>query len=327
MADSQRLTSWLLENSERLNLQATEFTWPREWGMAELFDFQITIEIQGQTFIGRGTATNEDTALVKAGAEAIERAFCTGHGISTLGVAVQTDEHQARVNSLNELFERDAFFSHYYLRKPFAVFDSAEVKELKDRFSPVFEKLHARNIACRFFEAGSSLQPVILCIMSGINAQPQFGGVIGLGSNDNLAAATLSAFLEAARNVANVIDSNSVDQISEQEFSKLKKPRSIDRQRLSKNIDYWKSIEFLFPLVRDDAEVLRSELGVGHVELMICPFEELKTAPVFVCRAKFDEQDLLRPLDKSPTSISRLKKITGNNLTEADLESKPHFLG
>jgi hypothetical protein len=327
MADSQGLTSWLLENSENLNLQATEFTWPQEWGISDLFDFQVTIEIQGQTYVGRGTATNNDTAFLKAGAEAIERAYCGGHRISTLGVAVHTDDRQAKINSQNELFERDAFFSHYYLRKPFTVFDGIEVTQLKDRWSKAFEKFHSQGIECRFFEAGSSIQPVVLCIISGITAQPQFGGIIGLGSSDNIAIATQSAFFEAVRNAANIIQSNSVDQMSEQEFSKLKNPRSLDRQRLSKNVEYWRGVEFLFPRAGVGADILRSDINFAQTEMLTCPFVELQTAPVVVCRAQFPNQDILRPRDKSPTSLSRLKQIAGNNLTEADLETTPHFLG
>src|SRR5579863_6964807 len=99
MADSKGLTSWLLDNAGPLDLRATELTWMRAWGLNDYHDLQVSIAIAGQSFTGRGTAASEELAFLKAGAEAIERAYCAAHGIYSVGVAAHTDEIAAQVNA------------------------------------------------------------------------------------------------------------------------------------------------------------------------------------------------------------------------------------
>jgi ribosomal protein S12 methylthiotransferase accessory factor YcaO len=305
MADSQKLISWLLNNSAELNLQVTECTWVRDWGLAGVFDFQVTLDLQGRTFTGRGTAPREELAFVKAGAEAIERAFCGGLEISTMGVAVHTSETLAGENAKRELIERDAFFGHYYSRASFMNLESDLIFKFEKKWAKTFRQLRDSKVDCRFYKAKSMLDPVIVCVFSGLDRDLKFGGIIGLGSSFHELEAMQAAFFEGLRNVAVNLNSESVDTISEIDFLKIEKPRSIDRQRLARNIDYWSGFKYLFDGSTAPAQSAKKLAAPINYYRLVNPYQELKEAPVFVCRAEFGEQ----------------------NLGNVVLETRPHFLG
>jgi hypothetical protein len=329
MADSQKLISWLLDNSEKLQLQATELTWVQEWNLSGVFDYQVEITIQDRIYKGRGTALTEELAFVKAGAEAIERAFCGGYGISSLGVAAHTDQVLAEKNAASELNERDAFFNHYYLKRSLDLLEDSKIHNFKNRWQSAFKKLATNRVDCQFFEAESDIESVVVCVMSGEKAQQKFGGIIGLGSNQSIDAALESAFLEALRNAASVLQDEGSEPFSINDFLNIEKPNSLDRQRLAMNVEYWSGVKNIFPLKAATATVFKRPTASVIFQNLICPFKELTSAPVVVCRAHFenDGTKLIRPYDKSPTTWARLQNYSKNKLTEADIENRPHFLG
>ena len=53
MAHSEKLSAWLLDNADRINLRVTEMTWVRDWNLKRLCDLQATIDVGGKTFVGR----------------------------------------------------------------------------------------------------------------------------------------------------------------------------------------------------------------------------------------------------------------------------------
>lgn len=328
MADSSKLIEWLGKSASRLNLQVTEFSWPREWRIPALNDMEVTIEIDGRAFVGRGTAHGEDLAVTKAGAEAIERAYCAGHGIHTIGVAVHTSEALARKNSVSELIERDAFFSHFYTKTPF-VPSLEENATLRKNYLGIFEAAESRGITIRFFQTRDSHQPVFLCVASGLAASPAWGGTVGLGSDEYEARAAEAAFLECARNIAAIIHENARHPLTTDAFAAIPDPSSVDRQRLALNGDYWKRVLHLFPENAADApggERPTTDASSWATERLPCPFRALEDAPLFVCRTRIDAP-LYRAQDRSPTTLRRLEAFTGSALRQDRLETLPHFLG
>jgi ribosomal protein S12 methylthiotransferase accessory factor YcaO len=305
MANSQKLISWLLNNSAELNLQVTEFTWVRDWDLVGVFDFQVTIELHGRTFTGRGTAPSEELAFLKAGAEAIERAFCGGLEISTMGVAVHTTESLAQQNAKRELVERDAFFGHYYSKTSFSNLENDLIFEFEQKWPNAFRQLRDSKVDCHFYKADSMLDPVLVCVFSGPNRASKFGGIIGLGSNSQKLEAMQTAFFEGLRNVAVNINLQTADAISEIDFLKIEKPRSIDRQRLARNIDYWSGFKHLFDGSTAPGQSAKKPAAPVNCYRLVSPYQELKEAPVFVSRAAFVDQ----------------------NLGNVVLETRPHFLG
>lgn len=337
MADSKKLADWLLENAERLDLRAKRFQWVEEWKLAGYCDLEVSIVVNGKTFIGRGTALGEDLAFVKAGAEAIERAYCAGHNIPSLGVAVHDAELLARENARSELIERDGFFCHFYTKTPFfnSSLHSAELKK-NYSFKYALAKLEDQKIELRLHQARTSGQPVFICTASGKSSKPAFGGIIGLGSNESNYESIRSSFLECMRNVAAIVSSERIDSCTEREFQTIRSPSAADRQRLSRNVEYWSTFDFLFPRDVGSPESTTNLLTESHkpapnmvTTKLDCPFPELKGAPIFVYRASLGESygSLISEMDRSPTTMARLSEFLGRPILHEELETRPHFLG
>lgn len=333
MADSSELTTWLLNHAERINLQATEMSWVRDWGLPGHSDIQVKIDVGGMTYTGRGTAADEDLAFLKAGAEAIERTYCAGHQVHSTGVAVHTNNLAAVANVQNELNERDAFFCHYYTKTPFLPVPDSEHSELINANKGAFDKIQSLGISLRLFRAKSMGAPVFLCIASGLTAMPKFGGVVGLGSRANEWQSIQIAFLECMRNVAAIVTNGVPATITRANFDLILNPKSTDRQRLALNVDYWKEISYLFPDVGNQSDFSppkATKASPWVIEKLSCPFDELKDAPVVVYRGRLDEskgQTLLNTKDRSPTTMQRLSEFLRRPLTLEQLEFRPHFLG
>lgn len=321
MADSSKLTDWLTENASLLDLQVTEFSWAREWNVP-LSDLEVSIEIEGRRFRGRGTACGEDLAFVKAGAEAIERAFCAGRGIHSVGVAAHTEERAARSGAIKELLERDAFFLHFFTRTPFSSRESHA--GLRERFSGIFSVASAASISIRFFRARSASH-VILAVAEGDQASLAFGGGVGLGCEPTEAAAAESALLECGRNIAAILLGDRRAPLSLEEFKSIPEPGSEDRQRLALDLSYWRGVSYLFPeSSREAAAVVPAEES-PILEKLAAPYRALHSCPLVVYRAHFSNP--VRSSERSPTTIGRLQEFAGYPITEAQLQTLPHFLG
>lgn len=335
MAASEKLISWLFANSERLNLRATKYDWPSLWNVRGLYDMQVEIEVANRKFVGRGTARGEDTAFLKASGEAIERAFCAGHYIASTGVALHTEEPSAIENVRNEIAERDAFFCHFFTNTPFTLVSSKFRTNLMREYKGIFEETTARGIWFDFFAARSSGWPVFTCVATGVLARPQFGGIIGLGSQSNEWHSIQTAFFECLRNVSALcLADGPVAPIAQSDFESILRPTPTDHQRLAMDIEYWGSVSHLFPKkeVNTDIGPARNQVFTNswRVEPLPCPYEELRDAPVFAYRAVLDEKSgrpVCRRKERSPTTVERLSEFLGRSISQAELNSQPHFLG
>ena len=333
MAHSEKLSTWLLDNADRVNLRVTEMTWVRDWNMNGLCDLQATIDVGGQTFVGRGTALSEDLAFIKAGAEAIERAFCFGLAIHTTGVAVHTDAQAAQLNAKNEFNERDAFFCHFYTKTPFLPVLNSVTHELMQTYKNAIDKINSRGITIRFFRARAIGYPVYLCVASGLRSQLRFGGIVGLGSQNDDEQAIQSAFFECLRNVVAILVNGAPAVLGAEEFLRISKPTSSDRQRLALNPEYWKEMSSLFPEalnVTIEKVTPPSQSWSWATEKLECPFDELRCAPVIAYRATLDVsmgKALFYDRDHSPTTLLRLQDFLQKPIEMSKLESRPHFLG
>lgn len=335
MADpTSKLADWLADNAEALNLQVKRLHWLADWKLGQYTDIEVSIEIDRRVFIGRGTALGEELAFVKAGAEAIERAYCGAHRIHTLGVAAHTSVEAAKENTLSEINERDAFFCHFYTKTPFLPLPDSSLAGPESSFGGVFDKARAHGIDLRFFRAISYGHPVFLCAASGQKATPEWGGIVGLGSNANEGQAIVSALFECLRNLSGVVENGPPQTLTKKEFVQIENPTSRDRQLLAMNLDYWKKISLLFPERLQESPASLPKVTTAAlpwtIENLECPLPVLRAAPIVVCRAKLDESCgdvLFRENDRSPTTLRRLSEFIGQPVQYENLESKPHFLG
>ena len=328
MADSKRLADWLLKNADVLDLRVTNFEWPSEWKMHGLFDIQVSIKLSDQNFVGRGTAKSEDLAFIKAGAEAIERAYCSYFNLHSTGVAAHVDESLAAVNAVGELFEREAFYCHFYTKTPFLPLSG---QDIESEHQEVFKKIKNHNISLRFFRALTLDRLVILAIASGVGAAPAWGGIVGLASGENERDSKERALLECLRNITAVLHLGVKHNLTLGEFQKIQNPTAHDRQALALNPDFWINNEHLFPPTNSN-EGLDSRQDLKWrppiVTTLKNPFLELIGAPIFVCRAQGRHSDpLFRERDRSPITAKQLQEFMGNAFQAEILETTPSFLG
>ncbi len=111
MAYQARLATWLTNHRKSFELRIREFEWPKVVNFRNT-DFEVTLIYDGETFVGRGTDADPNFALEKACAEAVERLVCSRHGISSLGVALHTNQLLAKQNARFEYIERRVLDHH-----------------------------------------------------------------------------------------------------------------------------------------------------------------------------------------------------------------------
>lgn len=301
--------------------------------MRGVYDFKVTLQIEDRTCIGRGTAIGEELAFIKAGAEAIERAICHHNRISTVGVAVHVDEVKCRASAHSELIERDSFFCHYYSRTPFAVLNDVAILNLRNQFPQVFEQTEANGYQWRLFTSGRTGRPTVICLVTGMNAEVPFGGIIGLGRGNSLAGSVQKSFFECARNVASHFFKEEANfSLSIEEFHKIQNTGSFDRQKLARNLDYWKQVSRLFASETTKVQIA-SELPQTVLERMTALPPEFASAPIVAFRSALDPKYGRGGFGSEvPTTLLRLSEFTGITLTPDDFNSGsinplPHFLG
>lgn len=110
MANFVSALKWLRDNLRRHRISVRKMTWP-ELHRVPIFDYEIELDCDGHSAIGRGIAVAEPSAVVKALAESLERLHCLRFGVQSPGMAAHLDVASAERNARCELFERDALLS------------------------------------------------------------------------------------------------------------------------------------------------------------------------------------------------------------------------
>lgn len=255
MANQKALTDWILKNQNQLDLRIRDCTWIRKvfpgWN-----DIDLSIEVNGVTFWGRGSAPDPDIALSKAFCEAVERNVCASHGISSTGVAGHVIQAEAQENARLELYERK------FLADSFEKGDVGSSVEdhqaLRSRYSNL-------GIEVDLYEVTALDSTwIFMCLAKGKNFRIPFGGILGLGSSRNRDHAAQKALIECLRNLEAHIEMPT-QSITKEEFEALDKKTGLDRQALFKDISYFS----------DFSKKMRSVSKVEGTELN-CRFEPLK---------------------------------------------------
>jgi hypothetical protein len=138
-----------------------EFKWPA-LGPNRVFDFEVTLTIEGTPSIGRGTDFDESLALEKASGEAVERALCDSLGISTVGVAVHPDPAHAMENARRERVERAIFDRHKSDGIPFVELVGEDFPPL---FLSDFNSCDALKMAKWFESQSFGKESMLVCLI------------------------------------------------------------------------------------------------------------------------------------------------------------------
>lgn len=313
MADSKALINWFLSNSDKLDLQATKLEWPALFQTENIFDFEVTLTINGKKELGRGTAATEELAFLKAGAEAIERSICTLNRIPTEGVAVHTDEEKARAGAINEFIERDSLFCYFYSRTAFSMAPENVIVGLKAAYFNIFSKTEAAGFRWSFYRASMDNTSIVVCICSGELTKQPLGARFGLGASSDIKAAARSSFLECIRNVAvEMLGESKAPALTVDQFNKLPSPTSWDRLKLARNVEYWHSLKFLFGEIENPIPHKLPRIKIENLSALPALLAE---APIFCYRATLDDSYEANSNDlKYPVNLARLCEFTNQSL-------------
>lgn len=203
MDDYSELTNAAFRLREKLDFRVTELQWPSWLELDCIYDYHISIQIEGRKSIGRGTSFDPKQAMNCAVGEAFERDIWRNldKTVSRCGVpAVHITRDHAAESSLCELLERDAFFCHFLTGSPLDISIDLPtlIPKLKDLESHL--KNLGINLSTRQLKSHHEW-PAVIAVASGIaGAEKPFGVAVGLGcKRGNLLDATSKAILECLR--------------------------------------------------------------------------------------------------------------------------------
>ena len=290
MARQVELAEWIVEQSERLDLRCTQYSWIAG-RFPGWFDIGAKISISGRQFVGRGADLNGDTALAKAFCEAVERAVCFDYGIRSTGVAGHASPAAASENASSEFYERLSLYLHSIERRPLSLIESSPLSiPSKAEGADVLELMEHK------FRMLSPVGQSCICVLiEGLAAPTEIGGLIGLGCHRDEEIAIRKARIEAMAN-AEALSLRARPVLSKAEFDLIKIPKSADRKALLLNPEYLKGLTLdLFRI--DDVVPLTGDLPSVWLEIENLPIRDsaLAGCPLAFARAKaigFDEIDL-----------------------------------
>jgi hypothetical protein len=202
MAHQTPIARWVLNNRDRLNPSFVKFDWPTRYfnGVA---DFAATISVDGIEAFGRGIDTDQNLAIEKSAAEAVERFICQSLKIDSVGVAV-SGEVGAVDHAEREALERHFFFEHQRLQRPFipVASDSHGLPIVAEIIS-AFDRRNENAGKLTFFKMAAPVPYHGYVATIAVNGQVRF---IGLALHSDAHKSVYRAFFEAMANFARFRD-------------------------------------------------------------------------------------------------------------------------
>lgn len=322
MAHAEQLIPWLLLNAGNLKLKIDQLEWIKDFAPS-FSDVRIHITVGQYEDYSFGADHNHDLALVKATAEAIERAVLEEHKFPTSnGLAAHINVESAKRSAISELVERDAILCHFYSRTPFSPLN---ISESDRRYLDSVYKWHkSRNIVPRILKLASD---GVLFVADGRNCNVRkFGFVLGAGLKDSMADSIASAAIEASRQVAHLLGGKDAHPAkSLEEFMKVDSPNFRDHGDVALDLDYASQIEYLFTATQNViTNPLRSDMI--KIEMIESKLPELKDCPLVFARAtSAGAQDLFLGMPTSATlNLRRIEEFAGRKLAPHELSTLPH---
>lgn len=280
MADQQKLIRWILDNANKLDLKLKQLTWIDVFER-EAYDLEASLRVGNLSFVGRGAASDSDSAICKSVCEAIERFFCFENKISSTGIAGHFDPELAKTNAKLELIERMALSLHVKNKIPFDCLKTEMIEVQLENKHFVNMNLHTLKM----------LSPngitAIFCLCEGVTTEVGLGGILGLGCDYDEATAVKKAKIECLRNVKALKNSH-IEPISKTDFDKLEKVSAKNRQQLLFEKSYCYHI--IESLIHTEKISLKSSFDFPQLKLIFkqltAPAAELLNCPLqfFQCK-------------------------------------------
>ncbi len=322
MADAKEIVLWILSNAGPLKLKIDQLSWVRSV-LPRFTDLRVQVSIGGKIFTGFSADEDADLALVKATAEAVERAVSEEFNFPTTnGLAAHATPEAAAASARGELIERDGILCHFYGERPFVAL-SKDVPQtpLIRELTPWFAD---KGISFQLFELGTA---GVLWVIDGreYKARP-FGFILGAGNKSTPSESLTAAAFEATRQLAHLLESDGgLTGKSLEDFLRIPNPTFRDHGNLALNLAYAARIEHLFkpaeakPSFAMDAEKIKTEMITSKsLELAGCP--------LYFARAQSSgAQDLFLGAPNSRNlNVNRIAEFLGTPRTFVQLPKLPH---
>lgn len=322
----QEAEEWLERAVDKLDLRVTNYSWPQKY-LLDYHDIALTLKIENKEFLGRGGGSTSNEAIVKAMAEAIERAAIGYNDLSTSnGLAAHFNSEEAKKNAKAELIERDQFFCHFLTKANAAPLDSSDF--LSAQQGKLMKLLEEKKIETKFYKFQTSQEHFsVSCVVNGKNFNRPFGLIVGLGCCEKLSVAAERAFLEALRSIVAASELGERVAISLKEFSALKVYSPKEHRMLASDLQYASQFSSR-GLVSHREEALRQEYEAFwfYKKLNLPPL--LVESPFVVYQAINPRLQGLYfgPTTKKALNWQRLEEFAGRPLKDEDIEWLPHPL-
>ena len=313
-----------------LNLQVSQLAWPNLLGF-EVFDYEVSIVIDGKLSTGRGVDEIESLALDKAIGEAFERSLAERLPVERRGggFAVHPERELAIKAARLELIERDSFYCHFLTSTPFKKIENWQ------------EQAIARPLVRLCRERGLLLNAVSLATPIGVNcvlvtAQgreakfKRFGLRLGFGCTDTtIEAALKKAILEVMPNLSAAVLNDQHDSLSMTEFAKLKDVEPIHHQRWALNEEAGSSLDHCLP--RDQNTVAGQPLDLSRLEIREENAESYWPGGLPLIAVAAHHPSAIRNFTGSNAAafefVKRLEQFSGKAFADIKIPLNPHPLG
>jgi hypothetical protein len=279
--------AWLRDNSTKIGSVIELDEWFSE-SLPGFYRARMRFQWKEFSLDAQGIGTSEQEAIVKCLAEYFERIVVREtKASSSNGFAAHINSEEARRRSLDELLERDAFFSHYLTRTPFEAVDYSAIHgDLHPSILQLFKRVQAKGFDLRFgMMTCLSGRIGIIAAASNIRSEPKFGVVFSTACGDSRTVVLNKVGIELAGNLAWLLGLESIEAMSNTDFVKLTKFRAIDHRRLGFHLDQRQWFETMFlPKDVETQPALSQELNVEFVHHKIP--ENFDSPPFFIVQAK-----------------------------------------
>ena len=321
----RKLINWVVEHRKQLELSIITYTWPQRW-LSHLYDFKVSLHYNNEPYEGRGTDSDEETALVKAIMEAFERMLIKENNLeNSSGIALHFDYESAKSNALAELIERDSFLCHFLTKTPGDNIDHCLSGTLKEFIAKTTnEKVQTHVLKLR----STNNHFVTMTIATGIKANNPFGLCLGLAADLDLDKAIWKSSIECARHVTSFLELDASDHslFTMRDFLAIKKPDVVDHIRYANNPAIGNEL-FKQLTKENNASHSSTQAEVNFTELKMPKFmEEFKLSGI---RAHSSElQDLFFGITtRDNIHLKRLKQFADQGIEFDHLNKLPHPLG
>ncbi len=302
----------------------TKYNWINDY-LPGYFDIGFTIYISGNAFYGRGTASNENLAIIKSVMEALERCACWQHKIRTSGVAAHFNLNDAKINAHDEILERDLALCHFLTLTPMHLFNLND--PLVEKAVNIFKLQNINFKILRMKQTNNLIATIV--IATGEKAIKPFGMVVGLGSKCDTESSLRSAFIECARNIAFVLNSTNLNSNNDLVSIHLNdNPKTHFHYALHKETPVKNS--WLLENTSSSNIIASSETISGFTyEQLDTSFLKLNLENFFVIRAiNTNLQNMYYgQTTQEKINFTRLSEFSGENINFEKINKSPHFFG